>query len=79
MTWFWKVTEMAILLKPIVRRKKWPIWVWTSKFQNILKTTTEPLLSCSVQKKGLKNLKLRKDTLLKSGGNANLKKAKWPP
>ena len=35
----------------------------------------EPLLSCSVQKKGLKN----QDKLSKSGGNANLKNAKWPP
>ena len=30
-------------------------------------------------KKGIKNLILKKDKLLKKGGNANFKKAKWPP
>ena len=45
------------------------------------KTTTEPHLSCSMQraKECLKKLMLKKGKLSKSGGNGHFKKAKRPP
>ena len=48
------------------------------KFSKHSKNDYRATFKSSYAKKGLKNLILRKDKLLKSGGNANSKKAKWP-